>query len=81
MHFSISPIRATCLAKFVIRSKTILKYYVMSKNNESTSDIQMVFPASCYEVSCVILLSLSSVLNVITTWIICYIYMKQLLIL
>lgn len=52
MHFSIFAIRATCLAQFVIYSIIILKYHVMSKNNERTSDIQMVFPGLCCEVSC-----------------------------
>lgn len=67
MNFSISPIRATCLAQFVIHNKIIQNNYVMSKNDGSSEDVEMIFPAPCYEISCVILLPLNSVLNVITT--------------
>lgn len=63
MNFSLSPIRATCLAQFVIHSKIIQNNYVVSKNDGSSADVQMVFPASCYETTCIILLPLNSVLN------------------
>jgi hypothetical protein len=61
MHFSISPIRATCLAQFVIHSKIIQNNYIMGKNNGRSSDVQMVFSAPSYE-----FLPSNSVLSAIT---------------